>query len=276
MPKPPKRCSFCTGGSLYPVAACWSREQLLREVVESPRRAFVPLAGTRVIQRPGWLQLVTPSIPRGGFNDVAYSSLTDDEADAVIDRTIAEYQRLGLEFRWFVGPDSGPADLAERLERRGLVRHEISGMARQIDAPDGPWTDAGITVEHVDPITEPAFSRVTAVGWKMDEGSLAAYHRHVLSQPARGHHMFLARLDGEPAGTASYVANVHSAYLMGGVVLPQFRGRGLYRALVGARLRHALGRGISLATCQAGRMSAPILERLGFEKVCPFLVFSRS
>jgi GNAT superfamily N-acetyltransferase len=63
---------------------------------------------------------------------------------------------------------------------------------------------------------------------------------------------------------------------MGGVVLPALRGRGVYRALVSARLEHARSRGISLATCQAGRMSAPILERLGFETVCRFLVFSRS
>lgn len=258
-----------------PVVAWWSREQLLREVVESPRRAFLPLSGTKVIERPGWLQLITPSIPRGGFNDVAYSNLRDDEADAIIDRTIAEYVTLGLEFRWFVGPDSGPADLADRLERRGLVRHEVSGMARRIER-SGARLEASIAVEHVDAVTEPEFSRVTAAGWKMDEAALGAYHRHVLSRPTRGHHLFLAHLGGEPAGTASYVANARSAYLMGGVVLPAMRGRGVYRALVGARLAHARGLGISLATCQAGRMSAPILERLGFETVCKFLVFSRT
>jgi GNAT superfamily N-acetyltransferase len=258
------------------VAACWSREQLLREIVESPRRAFLPLAGTKVIERPGWFQLITPSMPHGGFNDVAFSKLSDDEADGVIDATIAEYTRLGLEFRWFVGPDSGPADLAERLARRGLVRHELSGMARQVDMFDAPPADRSIAVEHVDAISEPEFSRVTALGWKMDESSLGAYYRNVLRQPARGHHLFLVRLAGEPAGSASYVANADSAYLMGGVVLPAFRGRGLYRALVAERLRHATSRGISLATCQAGRMSAPILDRLGFETVCQFLVFSRT
>lgn len=256
--------------------AGWSREQLLREVVESPRRAFLPLAATKVIERSGWLQLITPSIPRGGFNDVAFSNLREDEADGVIDRTIAEYTRFGLEFRWFVGPDSGPADLADRLERRGLVRHEVSGMARRIDPIDAAPSDDGIAVDHVDAIAEPAFSRVTAMGWKMDEAALAAYHRHVLSRPSCGHHLFLARLAGEASGTASYVANARSAYLMGGVVLPALRGRGVYRALVSARLEHARSRGISLATCQAGRMSAPILERLGFETVCRFLVFSRS
>jgi GNAT superfamily N-acetyltransferase len=264
------------GGSLYVVAARWSREQLLREVVLAPRRAFVPLAGTRVIERPGWLQLITPSVPRGGFNDVAYSCLADDEADAVIDATIGEYARLGLEFRWFVGPDSGPADLADRLARRGLVRHEVSGMACEIQAFDVPPVNPNVAVEQVDVGTEPEFSRVTALGWKMDEPALGAYHRHVLGQPERGHIMFLGRLDSEPAGTASYVAGAHSAYLMGGVVLPAFRGRGLYRALVHARLEHARTRGISLVTCQAGRMSAPILERLGFETVCPFLVFTRT
>jgi GNAT superfamily N-acetyltransferase len=248
---------------------------LLRAVVEAPRRAFVPMPGTQVIERAGWLQLITPSFPRGGFNDVAYSRLKDEEADGVIDATIAEYARLDLEFRWIVSPDSTPLDLADRLERRGLIRHEVSGMVRATNAFEAPRIEGDIAVEHIELKSEAAFSHVTARGWKMDEASLATYHRLVLAEPER-HHLFLARLNGEPAASASYVAGEDSAYLMGGVVLPAFRGRGLYRSLVATRVRHARDRGLSLATCHAGRMSAPILERLGFETICPFLVFTRT
>ncbi|HEY3592811.1 MAG TPA: GNAT family N-acetyltransferase, partial [Polyangiaceae bacterium] len=239
------------------MSAGWSRERLLREVVESPRRAFIPIEGTRVIERSGWLQLITPSFPRGGFNDVARAELADDEADSVIDSTIAEYVKLGLEFRWIVGPDSRPTDLAERLDRRGLVRHQVSGMVRVLDGYQEPVADRSIAVESIDLSNESEFSRVTALGWKMDRESLSAYHRQVLSPVGHRHHLFLARLDGEAVGSASFVAGDYSAYLMGGVVLSPFRGRGIYRALVAARVRGAKQLGLSLATCQAGKMSAP-------------------
>jgi hypothetical protein len=47
----------------------------LREVLEPPRRAFIPLSDTQVIERPGWLQLITPSLRQGGLNEVAHSVL---------------------------------------------------------------------------------------------------------------------------------------------------------------------------------------------------------
>jgi predicted acetyltransferase len=50
--------------------------------------------------------------------------------------------------------------------------------------------------------------------------------------------------------------------------LPEARGRGAYRALVAARWRDAVERGTPLLVTQAGRMSQPILERIGFRRVC--------
>ena len=55
--------------------------------------------------------------------------------------------------------------------------------------------------------------------------------------------------------------------LNGGAVLPEARGRGAYRGLVSARWDDAVARGTPALVTQAGRMSAPILERLGFREV---------
>ena len=62
----------------------------------------MPLADTSVIDRPGWWQIVTPSLTQGGMNEVACTELPDDTCDAIIDETIASYRRLGLIFSpWF-------------------------------------------------------------------------------------------------------------------------------------------------------------------------------
>ena len=236
---------------------------LLEEVIVVPRRAFPRLPDLRVVERPGWLQIVTPSIKTGGLNEVIYSLLDDDDiADAAIDEAVACYRDLGLKFRWNVGPGSGPADLGERLERRGLGASPGRGMARSTET-DGEVAD----VVEVDGRTLEQFVDVMAAGWGADPAALLALHRHVLAEGRQ--RLFLAYADGKPAATASYVPFARSAYLMGGVVLPELRGRGLYRALVHARLADARARGITLATSHAREStSAPILEKLGFETVC--------
>jgi predicted acetyltransferase len=58
--------------------------------------------------------------------------------------------------------------------------------------------------------------------------------------------------------------------LSGGATAPWARGRGAYRALVRARWEDAAARGTPTLAVQAGSMSAPILRRLGFEKVMQF------
>jgi GNAT superfamily N-acetyltransferase len=59
-------------------------------------------------------------------------------------------------------------------------------------------------------------------------------------------------------------AGVH---LAGAGVLPAARGRGVYHALVAARWREGIARGTPALTVQAGDMSRPILEQLGFVAV---------
>ncbi|HEY5945107.1 MAG TPA: GNAT family N-acetyltransferase [Kofleriaceae bacterium] len=240
---------------------------LLEEVLVTPRRAFPRLPDLQVIERPGWLQIVTPSIKTGGLNEVIYSLLDERSADATIDEAIATYRDLGLKFRWNAGPGSGPADLGERLERRGLAASWGRGMARSTD-DSGDVGDVG----EVDATTLAHYTHVMAAGWNADGAALFTQHRHLL---AEGRHcLFVGYCDGVPAAAASYVPFARSAFLMGGVVLTSYRGRGLYRALVHARLAHARARGITLATSHAREAtSAPILEKLGFDTVCRFPMY---
>ncbi len=255
------------------------------EVVVAPRRAFAPLPDLRLIERPGWLQIVTPSFKQGGFNEVAFSALDASNADAIIDATIAEYRGLGIKFRWCVGPGSAPEDLAERLARRGLIASWTRGMARstaEVPPAGAPAAhvaevDAGAPAAHVAEVDAgalDAFTRLMAEGWGVDPGPLARAHDAMFAQAGRRERLFVATLGGEPAAAASYVAFPRSAYLLGAVVLPRFRRRGLYRALVEARLADARARGIALATSRAREeTSAPLLERMGFRTVCRFPVF---
>ena len=250
---------------------------LLEEVIVTSRRAFPRLPDLQVIERPGWLQIITPSIKAGGLNEVIYSLLDEQSADATIAATIATYRDLGLKFRWNAGPGSGPADLVTRLERHGLTPSMGRGMARSTDADlaadaSNIARDVATAVREVSAAKLDDYTHVMAAGWGADAAALGAVHRHILDEGR--HRLFVAYCDGVPAAAASYVPFDRSAFLMGGVVLPAYRGRGLYRALVQTRMAHARARGITLATSHAREAtSAPILEKLGFGTVCRFPMF---
>jgi GNAT superfamily N-acetyltransferase len=57
------------------------------------------------------------------------------------------------------------------------------------------------------------------------------------------------------------------AGLRGGSTLPGWRGRGIYRALVAARVRLAAAHGVSYLHADASPDSAPVLRRGGFHAV---------
>lgn len=84
---------------------------------------------------------------------------------------------------------------------------------------------------------------------------------------------FVAYVDGVPVGSGGCWYAGTCTYLSGSGVLEEFRGRGVYRALVRARWDDTVVRGHPALVIQAGRMSKPILERLGFETVCEVRAF---
>jgi GNAT superfamily N-acetyltransferase len=95
--------------------------------------------------------------------------------------------------------------------------------------------------------------------------------------PEPRHFLHVARCNGVPAGTAGWVNKHRSAYLVGAVVLPAHRRRGVYRALIDARLEAVARRGITLATTHARETtSAPILEKLGFETMYRYELFTNA
>jgi GNAT superfamily N-acetyltransferase len=76
----------------------------------------------------------------------------------------------------------------------------------------------------------------------------------------------VAYLDGQPvsAGRVDLDPGVEFAGLFGGVTLPEFRRRGLYRATVARRAELAREAGYRWLYVDALPTSRPILERLGF------------
>ena len=76
----------------------------------------------------------------------------------------------------------------------------------------------------------------------------------------------VAIVDGQPVsgGRVDFEDGVEFAGLFGGITLPEYRRRGLYRATVAKRAELARERGYRWLYSDALPTSRPILERLGF------------
>jgi hypothetical protein len=192
--------------------------------------------------------------------------LADGEVEAVRDEVHALLRERGrTSCTWEVGTHATPPDLVDRLLALGLVDDRPDAHAVGMVLTDGSGIEAPAGVEvRVAETAEERFAaeRIACLAFEEPEPTEAP--------PPRGldNLVYLAYVGGEPVARASAVFGPHAVSLFGGATLPEARGAGAYRALVAARWRDAVERGTPLLVTQAGRMSQPILERIGFRGVC--------
>lgn len=221
---------------------------------------------TQIVQRPGWYQVITPSDDSGSLNEVLWGDCDPSEVDAIIAQTQATYAALSVPFKWCVWPWSRPADLGARLAASGMTSWAARGMSI---AADAVFPSADVAVE---PAELADYAAVWAEGWGEDPEKVAA---DVAAIAASGTtRLFVARIDGAAVGIAATRERPDAGYLLGAVVLPAWRGRGAYRALIAARLADLASRGIPLAVTHAREAtSAPILEAMGFRTEFRYTVY---
>ncbi|UIJ35641.1 GNAT family N-acetyltransferase [Allobranchiibius sp. GilTou73] len=105
-----------------------------------------------------------------------------------------------------------------------------------------------------------------------EDTDLDLSRRHCVSiHPSETH--VLARLQGKPAGTAAVsFAGSEEAHLWGAATACWARRRGVYHALVTARLELARRRGCRVAITRAHPRMAPMLAEMGFGTRCDELL----
>jgi GNAT superfamily N-acetyltransferase len=91
-----------------------------------------------------------------------------------------------------------------------------------------------------------------------------------------GIELWVAQYEGQMigAGRLEPVRGTRFAGIWGGAMRPEWRGRGIYRALTAARARSALRMGKSLIHSDSSEYSRPILERSGLIKVSTTTAYS--
>jgi GNAT superfamily N-acetyltransferase len=206
----------------------------------------------------------------GGFVDYRdLAGLRGPELDALIARQVAVFAARGEKFEWKTRGHDEPADLPQRLLAAGFEAEEretvVVGLASQ-QASSRP-APAGVQIRLT---TSPSdFDRIAAmksVVWDTDMSWLAEMLRTESGDNMR---VYVAEADGQPVSAAwiRFVPGTDFAGLWGGATLKEYRGRGIYKALVAVRAADAIERGYTYLQVDASDDSRPILERLGFVAV---------
>jgi GNAT superfamily N-acetyltransferase len=186
---------------------------------------------------------------------------------ALVRRVTAELRSHGVaEVFWTIGPGHRPENVDRVLLDHGARVHhaiDICAISLDQDLPDQPPAPQVTTLPVRTRKDVSRFAQVNSVAWGYPQPSEDEIDR-AFTELARG--SFVGYWQGTPAGAGGYTLAGEVARLWGAAVVPAFRGRGVYRALVRARLAEAMSRGATLALVHADRRtSSPILQRLGFE-----------
>ena len=215
-----------------------------------------------------------------GWCGVDWSDLDESNADEVIARQVEYFGRLGREFEWKYFDYDMPLDLERRLidagfkadEAESVMIGEIAALPRS-GPPDG--------VQLID-ITDAAdIDRMVMVQQTVFEVDRSKFRGEILQQmqSAPGSQVCVLAVAGDDAVSASRI-EFHEgsmfASLWGGATLKQWRGKGIYRAMVSHRADLAAARGHKYLYVDASEDSRSILERLGFRKVARTTPYTRT
>jgi GNAT superfamily N-acetyltransferase len=209
--------------------------------------------------------------PAGGVHRIRFgASSVDDRVPAL--RSLFR-ERGRDEFTWWVGTSATPDDLELRLLRAGATPYgDDPVVASMVSTTEPPEVD-GIDVRRVERLED--FSVARELGWSTADftDEQLAHVRASLAdrwqtRQRTGHAVaFLAYIEDEPVAAGDMIVLPFAGFLSGAVTKPEYRGRGAFRALVRARWDEAARRGTPALIVGAGKMSRPILERIGFTAV---------
>lgn len=244
-----------------------------------------------IVERDGPLRRRYPVVPGTSWSMIdAPTGLGDNgaEVDRWIRRQVEFFTARGEEVEWKTYSFDTPADLGERLVTAGFTKEDdealllgdLGVLAQDVTVPEGvtirrardehdlrrlgalatevfgnPERQATLTEELIRTLRD----RPAAMDVVIAEEAAIGADGPVLSG---------ARVDHSLDDTAGVEAgSVRIAGLWGGATLPQWRRRGLYRAIVAERARLALARGAQIARVDASPDGRPILTRLGLHHV---------
>ncbi|MEZ5357730.1 MAG: hypothetical protein R3F48_02795 [Candidatus Zixiibacteriota bacterium] len=212
-------------------------------------------------------------------NRVSLAKLTEANAESTIHEIIDFYRKRKLDFIWVIGPNSTPGNLAQYLECNEFIPVSPSDGLYMSNLKEYNMAETDFRISEIPIVEDAATIRIMAEGFEMPMESSVKFHRTLFLMKEKIRlRTYAALMDGvdEPVGCAfsTYYPDLPIALLSGATTLPEFRGRGMYRALLQKRINDVIGDSIKAVIVMADqRSSAPICHKFGFTKACELFIY---
>lgn len=224
------------------------------------------------------------------FKGIWKTQLSDNEADAVVDETIAWFKEQNAPFFfWWTGGNTSPSDLEERLAKRGMISMaeqtqelakgilsteqgspcmiaELSKMNESVLAK----TPAGFVIKEIENESQlDDFKKVFVETYQIPEWAGQAWVDATLKigigkTPWR---MFVGYLDNAPVATNMLFNGGGVASVYAVATIPSVQGKGIGAAITLKPLLEARDKdGYKYAVLFSTEMGVKVYERIGFRQ----------
>ena len=244
--------------------AAYDAEIRTRLSVHNPERETVEKVGP-----------VVRKTTTGGRGFITYRDLGDlggSELDTFIAAQRDHFTALGLSVEWKYHSYDSPADLPDRLTAAGFVPEaaETLALGEAIDLAVASRLPDSVTLRELSAAADLERVRLLEEAvWGFDHSWLPealAAEIGSTTDPV----VVIGAEHGEDLVCAAWVrmhTGTQFASLWGGSTMPEWRGKGIYRATVARRAQLSLARGFDKLQVDSSPDSAPILTRLGMTAV---------
>lgn len=236
-------------------------------------RAMMILPDSEIVERADMkFHHAFPSNPM--FKGVWATRLTDENADATIDETLAWFKERGAPFLfWWVTPRTTPTDLRERFMARGFQENiagdpgmavELSALNENIKTPEGFRIERARNEKQIrDWATTfvQAFEIPAWAGSAWDDATMRVGAENAPWQ------LYVGYLNDTPVATNILFKGAGVASVYGVGTIPTARGRGLGAAITLKPLLDAREMGYKYGVLFSTEMGHPVYRRLGFRNV---------
>lgn len=228
------------------------------------------MPGMEAILRDDLVLIYSQDYPSLDINRAFLLRQTPEKIDGLIDEVVSYFKDKGLPTTIMVSPACTPADLPERLLKRGFVRQEPDEcwlVLEHLQQARIPKTDPKIIVKPVKLEDIELFAQTMVAAYEMTPDwvpMLAKVLEPSINQPNIKH--YIAFINEKPVATMTTM--IHKEYVVvgSGGVLPEHRGTGLVYNLAVIVLSQAKDDGADTILGQT--TVGPMFER--FLRICGF------
>jgi hypothetical protein len=228
------------------------------------------MPGMHTILRDDLVLIYSKDYPSLDINRAFLLRETPEKIDHLIDEVIAYFKERDLSTTIMVSPACAPADLSQRLLKRGFVRQEPDECwlaMEHLQAARIPKTDPKIVVKAVEKEDAGLFAETMVAAYEMTPDwtpMLTKALEPSIGQPNINN--YLAFIDQRPVATMTTMHHKEYVVVGSGGVLPQYRGTSLIFNLAVIALTQARAKGADTILGQT--TVGPMFER--FLRICGF------